>query len=452
MHSQEGPAVAVADIKSEGVDDFFVGGAKHQQGSIYLQIEGGFTLTDQPALVQDKLAEDVDASFFDFDQDGDQDLVVVSGGNEFQGDSPNRQPRLYTNDGSGRFTVFPDAFEGIYQTGSCIAVYDFDGDGWQDVFLGSLVVPWNYGLAPQSYLLKNDRGRSFVDVSRYLPNNGVLGMINDAAWVDLNGNGKKSLVLAGEWMDISILSSNGAEFEISTIPESSGWWKTINHMDYDGDGDQDLLVGNMGLNSKLEATKKRPLNLFLDDFDQNGKLDAVMTYNVKGEESIFASRDLLESQIPSIGPKFPTNKAFAEASPKDIFGDGLSQAKKLTVNELRSGVFINEGHGFHFQPFPITMQISFIQDFLVADFNADGLMDIFTVGNLFASSMQEGRYAADRGSIITGLPDYHQVLNKHDTGISLRGDIRHIESLSFQGNELIMVVRNNDSIQWLKQR
>jgi len=452
MHSQEGPALAVADINSDGLDDFFVGGAKHQQGSIYLQIEGGFTLTTQTALIQDKLTEDVDAIFFDFDKDGDQDLVVVSGGNEFQGDSPNRQPRLYINDGIGRFTIHPDAFEGIYQTGSCVAVYDFDSDGWQDVFFGSLVVPWNYGLSPQSYLLKNDRGRSFVDVSRYLPNNGILGMINDAEWVDLNGDGKKSLVLAGEWMDLSILTFNGAEFEERTIPKSSGWWKTINHADYDGDGDQDLLVGNMGLNSKLKAPKKRALNLYLKDFDQNGKLDAVMTLNTGGKESIFASRDVLERQIPSISAKFHTNKAYAEASPSDIFGDALSQAIKLTAKELRSGVFINDGYGFHFEPFPNSMQISFIQDFLIADFNADGLMDIFSGGNLFASSMQEGRYAADRGPIITGQSNNHKILSNHDTGISIRGDIRHIESLNFQGNELIMVVRNNDSIQWFKRR
>lgn len=452
MHSQEGPALAVADINGDGLDDFYIGGAKYQEGSIYLQIEGGFTLTEQTALDQDKLVEDVDAGFFDFDKDGDQDLVVVSGGNEFDGDSPNRQPRLYMNDGTGIFTLLPNAFEGVYQTGSSIAVYDFDGDGWQDIFFGSLVVPWNYGLAPQSYLLKNDSGKSFVDVSHYLPNNGVLGMINDAEWIDLNGSAKKSLVLAGEWMDISILTSKGEEFEASTIPESSGWWKTINHTDYDGDGDQDLLVGNMGLNSKLKASKKKPLNLYLKDFDRNGKLDAIMTYNTGDKESIFASRNVLKIQIPSIGPKFPTNRAFAEASLKDIFGDGLSQAIKLTIKELRSGVFINDGNGFHFEPFPNIMQISFIQDFLIADIDADGLVDIFSAGNLFASSIQEGRYAADRGAIITGLPDNPQMLSSHDSGISLRGDIRHIKSLNYKGKELIMVVRNNDTIIWLRRR
>ena len=277
-------------------------------------------------------------------------------------------------------------------------------------------------------------------------------MINDAEWIDLNGTGKKSLVLAGEWMDVTILNSKGAEFEASAIPESSGWWKTINHTDYDGDGDQDLLVGNMGLNSKLKASKKMPLNLYLKDFDRNGKLDAVMTYYTNGKESIFSSRSVLKIQIPSIGPMFPTNKAFAEASLKDIFGDGLSKALKLTVNELRSGVFINDGNGFHFEPFPNIMQISFIQNFLIADINSDGRMDIFSAGNLLASSVQEGRYTADRGSIITGLTDNPELVSNHDLGLSLRGDVRHIKMLNFNGKELIIVVSNNDSIKWLMRK
>lgn len=449
MHSKEGPALAIADINGDGLDDFYIGGAKHQEGSIYLQTDEGFSLTEQAALIQDKLMEDVDASFFDFDKDGDQDLAVVSGGNEFDGDSPNRQPRLYLNDGTGRFTSLPNAFQGIYQTGSCIAVYDFDGDGWKDIFLGSLVVPWNYGLAPQSYLLKNENGRSFVDVSRLLPKNGVLGMINDAKWIDLNGKGRKSLVLAGEWMDVTILTNKENKFEVSTIPESSGWWKTISHTDFDGDGDQDLLLGNMGLNSKLKATKRSPLNLYVKDFDRNGKLDAVMTIHKKGKESIFASRDVMEMQFPSIEKNFSANQAFAKASPKDIFGDDISQAIKLTVQELRSGVFINDGHGFHFEPFPNIMQISFIQDFLITDINIEGSMDIISAGNLFSSSTQEGRYAAGRGAIITGLPDNPRILSNRDSGFSIKGDIRHLKSLNYKGKEMIMVAVNNDSIKWL---
>ncbi|MCZ6900846.1 MAG: FG-GAP-like repeat-containing protein, partial [Bacteroidetes bacterium] len=284
----------------------------------------------------------------------------------------------------------------------------------------------------------------------YLPENGTLGMINDAEWIDLNGSGEKDLVLVGEWMDVLILSMDGKEFEENRIPNSSGWWKSIQSLDYDGDGDQDLLIGNLGLNSKLKTTPEQTLNLYLNDFDQNGKLDPVMTYYPSGEESIFASKDDLEKQIPSIGQKFSTNKAFAEASLEDILGDGVSRARKLSVYELRSGVYINDGSGFHFEPFPNAVQISFLQDFLVSDFNADGFEDILSVGNFYASSIQEGRYSADRGSILAGQSNGYVILSNHEIGLSLQGNIRRIESLNFQGKELIMVARNNDSILWLK--
>jgi len=185
---------------------------------------------------------------------------------------------------------------------------------------------------------------------------------------------------------------------------------------------------------------------------QNGKLDAVITFNPWDNESIFASKDALQSQIPSISTKFPSNISFAEATTKDILGDDFSKSNKLSTKELRSGVFINDGDGFHFEPFPNAMQVSFIQDFLIRDFNDDGLMDIFSAGNLYASSMQEGKYAADRGSILTGQSGKRKLLSNHDTGLSLKGDVKKIEYLNFQGNEMIMVVRNNDSILWLKRR
>ncbi len=452
MHSQEGPAVAVADINNDGLDDFFVGGAKHQPGSIYLQIENGFMVSHQPALEEDKITEDVDGVFLDFDKDGDLDLVVVSGGNEFQDDSPNRQPRLYVNDGKGSFNRFKGIFDGVYQTGSCVAVYDFDQDGWPDLFFGSLAVPWNYGIAPKSYLLKNDEGQSFLDVSHYLPNDGVLGMINDAEWIDLDGRGNKTLVLAGEWMDITMLSFQGSAFKQTTIPESSGWWKAIDHFDYDGDGDQDILAGNMGLNSKLKTHKQKPVNLYLEDIDQNGKLDAIITYFSKGQESVFTTKEILERQIPSIASRFPSSKDFAEANPNQILGQAVSQSKKLSVKELRSGVFINDGQGFHFEPFSNLMQTGFIQDFLIADVDEDGSPDILSAGNLFSSSMQEGRYDANYGGLLKGPPHKGEIMSSYDTGIYLKGDMRSIESLIYQGKELLMGVRNNDTIIWFKRR
>ncbi len=448
MHSREGPAIAVADVNGDGLDDFFVGGAKHQPGSIYIQKKHGFERTTQPSLLQDELMEDVDAAFFDFDKDGDMDLVVVSGGNEFEGDSPNRQPRLYLNDGAGNFTLMTDAFKDVYQTGSCLAIHDFDDDGWQDIFFGSQVVPWNYGRAPKSYLLKNQEGKSFLDYSEFLPDKGKLGMINDAIWVDLGGTGNKSLVLAGEWMDITILHFKGEKFEKRIIPETSGWWKTINYMDIDNDGDMDLLVGNLGLNTKLKASKQVPINLYLNDFDRNGRLDAVMTTGSNNDESIFTSMEILVSQIPSIGQKFPTGRSYAEASVKQILGDDLDKAEKLTAIEMRSGIFINDGDGFQFKPFPNIMQISFIRDFLIDDFDGDGRKDIFVIGNLYSSSIQEGGYTADRGTILKIDPSSY-LQTTYPVEQPLRGDYRHIKQVRINGEKVIVIAANNDSLQWL---
>ena len=318
--------------------------------------------------------------------------------------------------------------------------------------MGSLVNPWNYGTKPKSYLLRNDNGVKYLDQSDKLPYNGEIGMINDAKWVDLNGTGSKSLVLAGEWMNVTILHLNDNLFEIQTIPESSGWWKTVAHMDYDGDGDQDLLLGNMGLNSKLKASQQCPVNLYLDDLDQNGKLDAIMTYSNDGQEYLFDSKEVLRKQIPSFGTNFSSNESFASASLELMFGKTLDGAEKLMAVELRSGIFLNQEKRFQFVPFPNIMQISFIRDFLIKDLTGDGTQDIISIGNLLSASMQQGMYAADRGSVLTGLPDSPEIIPNTITGISLNGDARRIKSLRFQGDDLLMVAVNNDSLRWFKRK
>jgi hypothetical protein len=214
----------------------------------------------------------------------------------------------------------------------------------------------------------------------------------------------------------------------------------LDHVDYDNDGDQDLLMGNMGLNSKIKASKQEPVNLYLEDFDQNGKLDAIMTITSDGAEFIFNAGSALQRQIPSIGSSLAAD---------DL---DLAEAIRLSVVELRSGVFINDGKSFHFQPFPNLMQVSFIQDFLVADLDKNGSPDILSVGNLYPATMQEGRYASSRGALLTGFPQSPQVLAYSQTGISIRGDTRGVARLNFQGQDLILIAQNDDSIMWLKQR
>jgi hypothetical protein len=451
MHSQEGPALAIADINGDGLDDFFVGGAKYQAGTVYIQQKSGFIALKQEALIEDKLTEDVDACFFDFDKDGDQDLVVVSGGNEFIGESNNRQPRLYENNGTGIFTELSSVFAGIYHTGSAVAVHDYDGDGWEDLFFGSLVEPWNYGAKPQSFLLRNINGKTFENRTEVLPQNGYFGMINDATWVDLDNNGSQSLVLVGEWMEVTIINVKEKEFDMVTIPQSQGWWKAVEHVDIDNDGDQDLLVGNLGLNSKIKASKKDPLRLYLNDFDKNGKIDPLITTSLDGREELFSYREQLQRQIPSIGSQYPNHKLYAEASIKDLFGNKLSEAEMLKVTELRSGIFVNDGSGFRFKAFPNIMQISVIQDFLVSDFNADGQKDLFTVGNLYAATMKEGRYAGGRGMFCLGpFSQWPNPMNVR--GLGLKGDKRSAKQLLFQGEKFILIATNNDSLQWIHHK
>jgi len=449
MNSTEGPALAVADVNMDGLDDFFVGGAKHQAGRLYIQTANGFEHKKLTDFQTDKIMEDVDATFFDFDKDQDLDLIVVSGGNEFSGDSPNRIPRLYINDGSGNLSKMTDAFPGVFQNGSCVTVVDFDDDGWDDLFLGSLTVPWNYGLSPKSYLIKNDNGQKFIDVSYLLPDSGRIGMINDAELADLDKDGSPELLLAGEWMNISILKWTGGEYKKSEIEHSSGWWKCIQAVDYDNDGDMDIMVGNLGLNSKLKANKKNPVTLYVNDFDQNGKLDQVLTYYREGQESVFPAKADLTKQLVSIKKKYLSYQEYADASVNDIFGIGLEEAKKLIAVEMRSGVFINSDMEFSFVPFPNEMQFSFLQDFHLFDVNNDGIKDILTAGNFYASSVQEGRYNADKGSLLINRGNGFQLTKNYETGLSIDGEVRKIESLTFKGDKYLLIAINNRPITWL---
>ena len=391
--------------------------------------------------------------FFDFDNDRDQDLLVLSGGNEFTEDSPHRKPRLYINHDNGRFVRAEEAFGEVFHTGSCIAPYDFDQDGWTDLFLGSLAVPWNYGELPKSYLLKNNSGKNFTDVSSKLPQEGKLGMITDAVWVNLSEEDQlKSLVLVGEWMEVTILKQAGEVFKATSIANSSGWWKSIDYIDYDGDGDQDLLVGNLGLNSKLKATPDSPLEMYFYDFDHNGKPDPIIAYMYQGNLKLASSRPMLEKQIPSLSRKYSDNMAYAKATVQELLGDELSNGATLSIRELRSGVFQNTEDGFMFEPFPALMQASCLQDFLKLDQKEEDAIKVLAVGNLFAASMNQGQYAASRGYVLSLGSNSIELIDNSTTGIFVPGDTRKVLRMNFGNEKLIAVACNNDSIKWFKRR
>lgn len=439
--SRMGPALATADINGDGRNDFFVGGAKGQLASFFLNAGNGRFSSKIPTIFEEHAGfEDVAATFADLDGDGDQDLYVVSGGNE-----NNFQDRIYTNDGKGNFIYNPDQLPPIISSGGCVVAFDFDKDGDLDLFRGGQVNTGSYPISPVSYLLINNNGL-FADVTPDFIRN--IGMVSSAAAADINKDGIMDLVLAGEFMPVTILTGTGAspffsKDHVLEIKHSAGWWNCIKFDDIDKDGDLDIVAGNHGLNSQMKPTPGQPLTIDAADFDNNGSMDAILSYYIQGKSYPIATRDEIIDQVPSLKSKFPTYKAYADATIDEIFSkEQLAKAAHFEAEEFRSGVFINNNGNFEFQPFDNEAQVFPVRDLLIDDFNGDGLKDLLLVGNNYAVRAQSGRYDAGKGLLMAQTKDagFKPV---HDSGFLADLDARKIISI----DKFLIVANNNEKIQ-----
>ena len=457
MSSTEGPRLAVGDVNGDGREDFFMGGAKHQPGVIFIQKQNNFEPLPQLALRADSLAEDVEAALVDVDQDDDLDLVVVSGGNEFWGQAEALLVRLYKNDGQGKFTRARSALPDIFVNGSCVAASDFDQDGDADLFIGGRVVSRNYGQTPRSYLLQNDGQGNFTDVTEQQSEGlAQVGMVKDARWADVDGDGWEDLVVVGEWMPVSVFMNQAGHLKPSTDPSLSdthGWWNTLEVADIDGDGDADLLAGNLGLNSKLKPSPDEPVSLVVKDVDDNGTIEQLLFHYQQGQKRLFATKDELTAQVVSIKKRFVGYDDFARADAEDIFSpEALEEAKELYVNEARSGVFVNEGNNFRFEPFPTEAQFAPINAIQLLNGNGDGPPDLLTAGNFYEVTIERGRYDADYGTLLhnKGNGRFATVPNV-ESGIYLEGQVRDMETIDYQGKPIILVARNKDTLLFIER-
>ena len=448
MVSTEGPALAVADINHDGLEDVFIGSSKTFHNAIFLQQPNGkFIQTKQPLMLLDSMMEDVDAQFIDVNNDGNLDLVIATGGNEYYGQDEHLKPRVYLNDGKANFKKSENAFGDIFVTQSCVVPFDFNGDGFVDLFIGGRSVPWEYGKTPRSYLLQNDGTGKFIDVTeKYSKELGNIGMVTQALWFDINKDGQKDLIVCCEWGGITAFINNKNSFTKKELTDKKGWWNFVLPVDINNDGNIDLIAGNLGLNSRLHATDKEPVRLYYNDFDDNGKKEQILTYYLNGKEIPFANKDELQKQMPAIKKKFLYADDFAKSTLDQIFSkEKLQNAQLLTANYFSNAVLINHGNlNFTTEALPWEAQLSSLRDAIVVDANGDNLPDILIAGNYYDNNIQMGRYDADYGTLLINKGN-GKFVTENINGLQIKGQVRHIKSININHQPAFILAKNNDS-------
>jgi enediyne biosynthesis protein E4 len=406
-------------------------------------------LSLSPHFIADKYFETTASAFADVDRDGDADLVLGGGGNQAKPGSPYLYVRLYKNDGAGIFTRDTTALPKISVNASVITISDIDNDGRDDIFVGARCVPGSYGIAPSSALLKNKGDGTFEDITgKHAPGLIKLGMVTDARCADINGDGRKELIVVGDWMPVTIFSfTNGVLEKQSEIKNSHGWWNNVEVVDVDDDGDVDLIAGNAGLNSRITGSPDKPAKLYVGDFDKNGQIECVPVYfKTDGKAYPYFMKGELQSQIPSLRKDFLYFSDYAGKPIERIFTDEqLKDIKVLKVTETRTSLFRNDGAGsFTIEPFDQMAQLSYMFAALVADLNGDKKKDVFMAGNFFGLKPQAGRFDASYGVTLTAddsvSANRFSFLPPSKSGLFVNGEVRDIKAV---GNYIVVAVNNH---------
>jgi hypothetical protein len=450
MLSREGPRIAKGDVNGDGLEDIYIGGARDQPGQLYLQTGNGFIKKEEEVFKQYADFEDVAVLFFDADKDGDLDLFIGAGGNNARAGSRELQHRLYKNDGKGNFAIDTKAFSSNDMNISVAVANDYDEDGDLDLFIGSRSVPYSYGITPRSYLYQNDGHGHFTDVGL---NNDLSksGMITGAVWADVTGDGRKELIITGEWMSPRVFSYNKGQNKFEELKNTGlenlyGWWQTVTATDINGDGKTDLILGNIGENFYLRPDEKNPVKLWINDFDGNGVVQQFLTRTIEGKDMpVFLKREITD-QFPGLKKENLKHSDYARKTIQDLFGKEVTNKSVVKqFNYCKSIIAINDGKGrFSIQPLPVMTQLSSINAIEAIDLNHDNRPDLVMGGNLFGFPPQFGRLDASYGHILmnNGQGQFTWIEPKQ-SGLSLKGEIKDIKEVPNKDKHYILFVQND---------
>ncbi len=450
--SNQGPFITKGDVNNDGKEDIYIGGALGQAGVLYLQGENGkFTIKKEQDFENDSQYEDSDAVFFDADGDKDLDLLVTSGSNEAPLGSVVYQPRLYINDGKGNFSRSSMSLPNIKTSAGSVVAVDIDGDQDLDLIIGGKVTPGAYPTIPESYVLINNNGVFTDGTKQFMPDLKNIGMINTIAVGDLDGDRQNEIVVAGEWMPITVFKKSGDSYVNATkdfgLEGTNGWWNTVVLLDADKDGDLDIVGGNLGLNTRLKASKEDPLAIFSKDIDGNGSLDPILAFKYNGNYVPYVQRDLLAKQVRSIKVKYPRYRAYSSATVKDIITN-LSSAQKYEAYCMASSYFENRNGKFIRSDLPVYAQFSPIKCILVNDFNKDGIPDLLVAGNDSGAETETGVYDAGTGVILQGDGKGHfKPILSRESGIWFDKEARDMTLIKVGDKTEIICTNNRSPVQ-----